>query len=388
MRTLTKEAPLRERSPRDEAFETVLTMARENRSKFDSAGRLSKEMVELLRSAGIYRAMVARRFGGDEMAPAEFLKLIERISEADGSVGWVASFGFSAVYLSALPIETLKQMYTDGPDIICAGGIFPLQRAVPVDGGLEVSGRWSWGSGSTGADLIGVGIREEGDPARSGLPLVAVMPAEKVQIVENWNVNGLKGTGSHDMVVDHVVVPREWTFVRGDPSSLDGPLYKYPSLALAAQVLAVVALGVARAALDELIAIAGGRTSITGAPTLADRAYVQIDVAKAEASLRSARAFFYEITELAYASLEEVGEVTLETNSLLRLAATNAARVGADVAQAVYRMAGTTGIFTDHPIAHHFQDAQIPAQHAFLSEGIWQNAGRILLGLPATPGYP
>lgn len=372
---------------RAEALALVLTEARARRAEFAANGQLSGDMVDLLKRAGVYRAMVAKKFGGDEKSPANFLRLIESIAMADGSTGWVASFGFSAVYLSSLPLASLEEMYADGPDVVFAGGIFPPQRAVPVDGGLEVSGSWSWGSGSTSADYVGVGIKEEGSSG-NGLPLIAVMTADKVRIRENWNVTGLQGTGSHDMVVDGVVVPREWTFVRGGPSSLDTPLYRYPSMALAAQVLAVVGLGIARAALDELMEMAEGRTSITGAPTLADRAYVQIDVAKADAALRSARAFFYEITEDVYAQLLRGDEIDVKTRALLRLASTNAARVGADVTEAVYRMAGTTGIFADNPLAQYLKDALIVPQHAFLSEGTWQSAGRILLGLDAAPGFP
>lgn len=373
------------------ALDRLLLAVREQRETFSENQQVSADVIRLMREAGLYRAMVAKRFGGDEMSPANFLRLIETISKVDGSSGWVASFGFSAVYLSALPLPTLEKMYANGPDVIFAGGIYPPQRAVPVEGGLEVSGRWSWGSGSTGADLIGVGIKVENGANSgpyAGLPLIAVMPADKVTIERNWDVNGLKGTGSHDMVVDKVVVPEEWTFVRGGASSLDTPLYRYPSMPLAAQVLSVVALGTARGALDCLLEMAGGRTSITGAPTLADRPYLQTDVAKAEAALRSARAFFYEITEEAYDTLVAGDDLSVETRALLRLASTQAARVGADVAQTVYRLSGTTGIATGHPIARHLQDAMVVPQHAFLSDGTWQNAGRVLLGLDAPAGFP
>jgi alkylation response protein AidB-like acyl-CoA dehydrogenase len=373
--------------PQPVTLDRLLAVIRERREEFSEAQQISADVVELMREVGIYRAMVAKRFGGEEMAPADFLRLIEAISAADGSAGWVASFGFSAVYLSSLPLETLEEMYADGPNVIFAGGIFPPQKALPVEGGLQVSGRWAWGSGSTSADLIGVGIKVEGG-ASDGLPLIAVMPASKVTIARNWDVIGLKGTGSHDMVVENVVVPPEWTFVRGSPSSLDTPLYRYPSMALAAQVLAVVALGVARASLDFMRDLASKRTSITGAPTLSERAYVQSDLAKAEATLRSARAFMFEATEEAYGVLLRGGELRPEQFVLLRLAATNAARAGAAVTQDIYRLSGTTGIVENHPIARHMQDAMIVTQHAFLSDMTWQNAGRSLLGLPCPPGFP
>jgi alkylation response protein AidB-like acyl-CoA dehydrogenase len=383
-----KEQVKPEPSDRTAALETLLSAARARRDEFNANQQISADVVEMMKAAGVYRAMVAKRFGGDEKSPAEFLRLIETISQADGSTGWVASFGFSAVYLSALPIETLEAMYANGPDVVFAGGIFPPQKAVPVEGGLEVAGRWSWGSGCTGAEVIGVGIKVEGGGPTGGLPLIAVTPAKNVQIVPNWDVIGMRGTGSHDMVLDKVVVPEAWTFVRGGKSSLDTPLYRYPSMPLAAQVLAVVGLGIARSALDQMTALAGGRTSITGQPTLADRPYVQTDIAKAEAALRSARAFFYEITEEAYATLVAGDELSIETRALLRLASTNAARVGADITLDIYRMAGTTGVFANHWIAQLMQDAQVIPQHAFLADTTWQNAGKVLLGLESPPGYP
>ena len=369
------------------AFDCLLDAVREKRTQFSRDQQVSADVVQLMREAGFYRALVTKRFGGDERSPAAFLRMVERLSEVDGSAGWVASFGFSAVYLSALPVPTLEAIYADGPDVVFAGGIYPPQKAVAVDGGLEVSGRWSWGSGSTGADIVGVGIKVDGD-AGGGLPLIAVMPASKVRIDRNWDVIGLKGTGSHDMVVDRVVVPNEWTFIRGGKSSLDEPLCQYPTMALAAQVLAAVALGAARGAIDVLSDMAGARGSITGAANFADRPYFQTDIAKAEALLRSARAFFYEITEEAYATLVAGDELSTRQRALLRLASTNAARAGADVTLDVYRLSGTTGIVNDHMIARHMQDAMVVPQHAFLADGTWQNAGRVLLGLESPPGFP
>ncbi|WP_237392506.1 acyl-CoA dehydrogenase family protein [Aurantiacibacter rhizosphaerae] len=358
------------------------------RDEITTAGRLPADIVEKLRGAGIYRAMVAKRFGGEEISPAQFMQVIEKIAAVDASVAWVASFGFSATYLSALPISTLEKMYAEGPDVIFAGGIFPPQPAPRVDGGYLVSGRWSWGSGSTGADLVGVGIKGEAANDTGGLPLIAVMPASKITIEENWDVDGLKGTGSHDMVASEVVVPEEWTFVRGGKSSLDEPLYRYPSMALAAQVLAVVALGAARGSIDHLMDMAAGRGSITGAPTLAKRAFVQADLAKAEAKLRSARCYFFDSTERSYARLETGDDLSREEIMSIRLAATHAARTGAEVCHDIYRISGTTGIFTASTIGRQLQDALIVPQHAFLSEGTFTSAGQVLLGQETTPGYP
>ena len=109
-----------------------------------------------------------------------------------------------------------------------------------------MNGRWSWASGCTAAAYLGVGIKVDDGSAESGLPRMAVIPRESATIVDNWDVNGLRGTGSHDIEVTGLVVPEDWTFIRGGASSLDTPLFRYPTLAIASQVLAVVGLGAAR----------------------------------------------------------------------------------------------------------------------------------------------
>jgi alkylation response protein AidB-like acyl-CoA dehydrogenase len=373
---------------RERALQRLLSEARARRSEFARQRRLSGDIVTLMREAGVFRALVARRFGGDEQRPSDFYRLIERISAADGSTGWVASFGHAALYLAALPLSTLEAIYADGPDVILAGGLFPSKPMPRVDGGILVNGRWSWASGCTAANYLGVGISIDDGGPQTALPRLAVFPREQATIIDNWEVNGLAGTGSHDIEVSNVVVPVDWIFIRGGRASLDTPLFRYPAMAIAAQVLAVVGLGAARSALDEAIGMAGERASITGAPRLADRAHVQIELARAEARLRSARAFLYETTDQAYDRLVAGDELSVEMRTLLRLGATHAARTAADVAHAAYTMCGTAGIFTDHPLAQSLQDALVVPTHAMIAEGTWQAAGRMLLGLEAAPGFP
>jgi len=370
-----------------EDFPALIADIKARSAEFSAQRHVSQDIIERLRKAGIYRAMVARLFGGDEKSPAEFCRMIEQISQADGSAGWVASFGAAATYLAALPEPTLRKLYANGPDVVFAGGLFPLQPARRVPDGFLVNGTWKFGSGSTGASLIGVGIKVEGDES-GGLPRVAVMPAEKVEIRSNWDVIGLEGTGSHDLVVKDVVVPEEWTLIRGGAASVDADIYRYPSLGLAAQVLAVVGLGVARAALDEVIEMAGGRVSITGAPKLADRGYVQVAIAKAEANLRAARAFFYDATEETWRIVCAGDKPSIETTTVLRLASSHAAKTGADVTRMATELTGTTSIYHGHPLARALTDSFVVAQHAFLNEGTFQNAGRVLLGLASVPGFP
>ncbi|PWE77233.1 acyl-CoA dehydrogenase [Bradyrhizobium sp. SUTN9-2] len=364
----------------------LLVEIRARRNEFSRTQKIPKEIIDSFRRVGVYRAMAAKRFGGEERTPADFCRLVERISEADGSAGWVASFGDGARYLAALPDDTLRKVYANGPDVVLAGALFPLQPAKRCAKGLIVNGVWPFASGSPEADLIGVGITLEDDPS-GDLPRVAVMPAEKVTIRPNWDVIGLQGTGSHDVVVSDVIVPEEWTLIRGGPPTLDGPLYCYPSVAFAAQAHAIVGIGIARSAIDEVIAMAATRASITGAPVMAERGYVQLEIAKAEAMLRSARSFFYDATEELWKEALK-GEVNLGTTTLMRLAATNAARQGAEVCRIASGLAGTEALYNASNLARAMCDSFVVAQHAALNEGTLQSAGRALLGSAIQPGFP
>jgi alkylation response protein AidB-like acyl-CoA dehydrogenase len=200
-------------------------------------------------------------------------------------------------------------------------------------------------------------------------------------------VIGLEGTGSHDLVVNDVFVPEEDTFVRGDPPSVNDRLFHYPAIAYAAQLLAVVNLGIGRAALDHVTSEGAGRPGITGAPTLAERAYYRIGVARAEAALRSARAFFYEVTDEVYAYVLAGNEASAEQRATLRLAAAHAADAGLAAVHAAFQLSGTAAIASAHPLQRYLRDASVVPQHAFLSTQMYDNAGAVLMGQPVAPGF-
>ncbi|WP_221798173.1 acyl-CoA dehydrogenase family protein [Oceanobacter mangrovi] len=365
-------------------FDSLLTDIRARRQEFEDQKYISQDIVERFRKIGVYRAMVPAAMGGDERSPAEFLQMVETIAAADGSAGWVASFGMNPAYLAALPVATIDKVWSEGPDVVFAGGIFPTQPAKRVDGGYMVSGRWKFGSGSMGASLIGVGIQpDNGEP----LPRMAVMPADKVKIEPNWDVIGMVGTGSHDLVVDEVFVPEEWTFVRGGKPTIDSQFFRYPSLSFAAQVLSVTTAGLAREALDIVQAMAAGRKSVTGAPNLGEREYVQIEIARAEAKLRASRSFFYQVTEEAWATIQAGDLPSREQTSLLRLATTHLTHECAEAVRIAYQVAGMTSTYNDHPLSRILRDSMMATQHAFMGAVTLKNAGAMFFGHDPLPGY-
>ncbi|MDM1764687.1 MULTISPECIES: acyl-CoA dehydrogenase family protein [unclassified Acinetobacter] len=355
--------------------------------EFDDQAYVSQDMIQKLKQLGVYRALVPKRFGGLEVSPRTFCELIEKLSMADGSVGWVASFGMSPAYLGGLPEETLQLLYKDSPDIVFAGGIFPPQPAEITDEGVVVKGRWKFSSGCMGADIVGVGISPRKDNEAQGLPRMAVLPAHKVKIEMTWDTVGLKGTGSHDLVVEDVLVAKEWTFVRGEPSKLSEPFFKYPSLSLATQVLTVVGIGVAAAALEEFKKLAPGKASITGGSEIANRPVTQYEFAQVEAEFKAARTWFYETMDAVWNEILAGQKPSEQQISDMRLSCTHAARVAARVARKMQMLAGMTAIYTNNVFSRFVNDTNVVTQHAFMGDATLQNAGSVSFGLKPTPGY-
>lgn len=370
----------------EQRFDALLDEVRARRTEFEQQHYVSKDIVDLFKEVGIYRAFVPREFGGEERSPTEFLLAIEAIAEADGSAGWVASFGVCESYLGGLPIESVHETWQD-PDSVFAGAMFPLQEAKVVDGQYIINGRWRWASGSIAADRIGVGIVPEGD---GQLPRMAVMPASQVHIDQSsWDMHGMTGTGSFDIVVDNVAVDPEWTFIRGGPLTPDGPFFRYPTIAIAAQVLAVTSIGVARAAMEIVrrAGVVGGAGSATGAPNIGDREHVRIEIAKAEAKLRAARLFFYDSIDRAWEKLVAGEELDVETRNMMRLSCTHVTRECAEVTETAYAVSGMAAAENDNHLSRCWRDVHLPTQHAFMGEMTYANAGAVLFGRDPQPGY-
>lgn len=360
---------------------------RAQKNEFDEQAYISDDIIEKFKEIGVYRALVPKRFGGDEVTPIEFCELIEKISIADGSAGWVASFGMSPAYLAGLPLDSLKELYRESPDVVFAGGIFPPHPAEQTERGYLINGRWKFSSGCMGASVFGVGFSPRQDDNSLGLPHMAVLRKDQVMIEETWDTIGLKGTGSHDLLVKDAEVYREWTLVRGAPAKLEEPFFRYPALSFATQVLSVVGLGVARAAINQLIAMSEGTTSITGNAEIGKRPLTQYNLAKLEAELSSARSWFYSSMAEVWETIMRGDQVEPQQVNFLRLSSTHATRVCAEVSRQVQILSGIVGIYRGHPLCRYVNDTNVITQHAFMSDLTYQNAGTMLFGNKPLPGY-
>jgi alkylation response protein AidB-like acyl-CoA dehydrogenase len=291
----------------------------------------------------------------------------------------------SSLLAAYLPAESRTELFGDVQGI-AAGVWAPRGKARSVDGGVVVSGRWGFCSGITHSDLMFAGCFVESDRSSSSerpMPSVAAIGTEDLQIQDNWHTLGLRGTGSHDAVADEVFVPDTRVFSLLDGPNLDRPLYRFPIFGFFALSIAAAALGNARAAINDLIALAAGKVGQGSSRTLAERSPTQGAVAKAEASLRAARALYYEAIEAAWQAAQGDEPVSVALRNELRLAATHTVRTSADVVRSMYDLGGGTAIYDDSPLQRRFRDAYTATAHFQVNEASRELPGRILLGQPA-----
>ncbi|MEU3855264.1 flavin-dependent monooxygenase [Streptomyces sp. NPDC029554] len=370
--------------PADQAWGEVLAELAVRRPEFHTQGYVPRDFIERLIPLGVYRHATPIQFGGEVIPPHEFLKIIERIGRVDGSTAWVVGFASANTYMGALPVDTQAEIYKGGPDIVMAGGLYPMQKAERTATGFRVSGRWKFASGCMAADYISVGLLDE---SAGGMPRAALLPASEVAIVQDWDVSGMRASGSFDTVLEDVEIPMEWTFIRGGAPFIDEPLFRYPLIGYQAQCHAAIGLGVAQGALD-YAQHAGAYRGITGAPPLGQRAYYRAEFAKAFAALQSARSYFLEVAEEVWETVSAGEVVTPAQKARIRLSAVNVADTSSQIVHDIGKVSGAGIISNSHPFNLIRQDAQVPQLHASLSQHMYDDAGAVLLGLePTTPGF-
>jgi indole-3-acetate monooxygenase len=384
------EAQLQTVPPSGEEIEAlardISAVARASAEESERARRLTDALVARLRDAGLLRAGAPREVEGLELAPGVSLGCAEEIARGDASAGWCVSIAVTSSLLAAyLPAESRDELFGGGQGV-AAGVWAPRGAARRVEGGVVVSGRWAFCSGIGHADLLFAGCFVERDAhAASDRPVPSVVALRKddLEILDTWHTLGLRGTGSHDATAEEVFVPAGFVFSLFDGPIVDRPLYRFPIFGFFALSIAAAALGNARAAIDELVALAAGKVGQGSTRTLAERSPTQVSVGRAEASLRAARAFYYEAIDAAWQAARRDEPVPLGLRNDLRLAATQAVRTSADVVRWMYDLAGGTAIYDDSPLQRRFRDAHTATAHFQVNEASRQLPGRILLGQPA-----
>ncbi|MFI5305778.1 MAG: acyl-CoA dehydrogenase family protein [Polyangiales bacterium] len=357
--------------------------------EIEVARRLPADIAKQMGAAGFYRLFVAEHLGGLEVAPALAARIYEALAEGDAACGWIAFIGATTCLAFARMTDAAVREIFDAKESLIVGVFAASGVATKVDGGFRVSGRWQFGSGSQNADWIGGGctLVENGKVLTNsaGVPRnhMLFFRASDVRSLDTWHTSGLRGTGSTDFEVHDLFVPDAHAsgyLVKGLP---DRPLFRFPQFAPLAHGVAAVAMGIARASITELTRIAGEKKRYGTSVTLANRPHCQIEVARAEARLRSARAFFYETIEAAWSLACAGAPMPIEVRRDMRLATTHALQASCEAVDAMYTLAGGGAVYDSSPLQRHLRDVHVASQHIMVSTNTLETIGQLLLGIEA-----
>jgi alkylation response protein AidB-like acyl-CoA dehydrogenase len=355
--------------------------------------QLPPRVVEALIDSGFFKLLIPRSLGGAELHPLTYVQVLEEIGKAEPSTAWSlgqnSGCSMSAAYLDpAIAREIFgpsNGILAWGPDVPGSG------RGVAVAGGIRVTGRWGFATGSRHATWLGahVPLFEPDGTARmnpNGRPLVrtVLFPKSSAQIIDNWQVIGLRGTGSDSYTVEDLFVPQEYTASRDNPAERreEGTLYKFTSGMIYAMGFSNVSLGIARGALEDFIELARDKIPRGARNPLRNNNVIQSQVAQCEARLRSCRAFIHQTLEEMWEAAERHGDFQPDQHARLRLATTWAINQARDVVAEVYSAAGATAIFNDNPFERRFRDMHAGSQQGQGRPVHFETVGQILLGLP------
>jgi len=357
---------------------TVADIADRYADEGDKLGRLAEPVVEALHREGLFGMWVPRSIaGGAELDPVSSLQVVENVAYGDPSAGWVLMAASLAIGTGAAYLEdsAVNEMFSGSRLPVIAGQGTRPGKAVPAPGGFMLSGSWSFASGiKHGTHIHTLGIIES-----TGEPRIFVLPVGKATLIDNWDVMGLRATGSIDYKIDNVFVPEAYThFAVTEAPKRGGTLYTIGIIGFAVICHSGWACGIGRRMLDELSTIV--RSKIGRSGSMADSDAFQEDYAKAEMTYRSARALVYETWQDAANSLRQGDKLSVRQNTLLRLALANATWSAQEVAAFVYKTAGTVALRAG-TLQRLFRDMHAGTQHITSAPPVIRSAGRELAGL-------
>jgi indole-3-acetate monooxygenase len=374
-----------------ERVRAIAPIIQSNAANAERDRQLSAPVVQAMMDAGLYRMGVPQALGGLELDAATTIRVLEEVSRLDSAAGWNLQISQGALSFCAwLPEEATREIFAGHPNAIVAGGLTPPGRAVPVEGGYRVTGRWPFASGCNHASwLVGSAFIFDGDEPRLGengirVQVMVAFPKNDVTILDTWHTVGMRGTGSHDISVKDTFVPQWCTAqmlpLKQLPKAFDRPLYRM-TLWFAVAALATPSLGTARAAIDALLDLGMKKTPNYTRSPLAERAVAQMQVARAEALLGAARAYLYETVHDAWDTVSQGHFLSQKQKIAIQLATSHAIRSAADAVDLVHQAAGTSAIREEQPFERYFRDAHVMTQHAFGSASRFESAGKLMFGL-------
>ncbi|MEZ5854830.1 MAG: acyl-CoA dehydrogenase family protein [Hyphomicrobiaceae bacterium] len=358
--------------------------------RIEELRELPPDVLAALHDGKLFRLMLPRSLGGYEVDLRTHAEVLELIASGDASAAWVISQGsgcsMSAAFLDPEPAKR----WFGAPDAVLAWGAGIQGKAVAVEGGYRVSGKWTFASGSRHATLLGGhSYVYEADGSRrmhaDGRPVDRTMLFKRSQakVDDVWNVVGLRGTGSDTFSVEDLFVAECDTIDRENPQELreTGTLYKFNTTLAYGVGFSALQIGIVRGMLDELTALAMTKTPRAAVMSLRESPVFQTQIAQMEARYAMARAYLHQTVEDLWTEVEAVGDITVEQRARLKLCTCHVINHCFEITVDAYRAAGATAIFPTNPFERRMRDAMTASQQTQGRGTNYVTTGRVLLGL-------
>ena len=361
----------------------LLGLVREHAEASESQRHLKREVAEAFAREGLFRIAAPVDFFGSEEDPITQIETIESVAYADGSAAWNLMIGIETFGLIAPGFVHCRELIEDLSVIMCSSTA-SAGRADKVDGGYRVSGRWGFCSGCHNSELFGatVYIYENGERDKSGHQYL-VVPKPEFEILDTWYTSGLCGSGSHDVVLEDVFVPEERLVAPLGKVQHGSALLRMPFRSRLCYNKVAIAFGLARSALDDFVDLADGKVPRFTSKSLKERGWAQRAIAESEVRVRSVRALVVELLGSLWDKAVEGEAVSDKEAALFQLACSDAVRSCIGAVDRLVEAAGTTANQKGHPLERVARDIRVVGQHQTVAPHHIEDAGKVLLGVPA-----
>ncbi|NIE55369.1 MULTISPECIES: acyl-CoA dehydrogenase family protein [unclassified Burkholderia] len=357
----------------------------------DAQGRIPAETIADMQAAGFFKVLQPKRYGGYELDPQAFFDIQMALARGCMSTAWV--YGVVGVHnwqLALFDARAQQDVWGDDPATLIASTYMPVGRVTPVDGGFRLSGHWKFSSGSELCEWVFLGALVP--PVEAGQPpeyRTFLLPKADYRIQQDWDVLGLRATGSHDIVVDDVFVPAYRTHkaidgMMGTSPGLavnDAPLFKLPFAQIFVRAVCTSCIGALQGALDDFTGYAATRVSANSGAKTTDDPGAQNACANAAVAIDEMQVLLKRNFAELMASVTGGPAVSIERRMHFRYQSAQVAERCAQAANALLRYAGGNGIYHRNPLVRRFLDLHAARAHyANNVDRFGQNLGAVMLG--------
>jgi len=353
--------------------------AEQRKEEINQLRNIPSDLIDQIKEAGLVKMWAGTKYGGQEASVSAVSMMLQSLAYYNASLAWVTGVtGCSSLFSGFLEEDKAKNLFAD-PHSMIGGFAGPSGIASKVDGGLLISGHWSWGSGITHCThIVGGVLLKKGEDTLG--TAIAFFKPEEVEMIDNWKVIGLNGTHSIDYKVSDLFVPDErWSLFPVQKAIIDVPLYRFSFLGALSISIASVGLGIAKRACDELITFSKIKSPFGVGKTLSAKPEYQMQIAEAQGKYLAAAALL-SLTIKEVEKEVESGPCSIQMKAKIRLAAAQSTELAHQAVQEAYRICGGSSIWDTHKMSELLRDMNVVTQHGMVSRGNMRTVGAVLTG--------